>query len=120
MKAQYITIQADGSKSYYSDKKMTKLHREDGPAIERPYGYRAWFINNLRHRVDGPAIEDDLMRNFGDVGSWFIQGSEVTEQEHYRYYNPTKEATIKINGKAFTIKQLADLIETATIKGKTL
>ena len=116
MKAQYITIEADGSKYYYSDKRMTKFHREDGPAIERPYGYRAWFINNLRHRVDGPAIE------YGDetAGDWFIQGSEVTEQEHYRYYNQPKEATININGKEFTIKQLADLIEAVPIKGKTV
>lgn len=113
MKAQYITIQADGSKFYYSDKRMAKLHREDGPAVECTFGYRAWFINGLRHRVDGPAIEYGDGKN----GDWFIQGSEVTEQEHYRYYNPTKEATININGKAFTIKQLADLIEAATIKG---
>ena len=32
-------------------------HREDGPAYERPDGYRVWYINGMYHREDGPAIE---------------------------------------------------------------
>ena len=38
MKAQYIKIDDKGNKSYYSDKKMSKLHRVDGPAIEYANG----------------------------------------------------------------------------------
>jgi len=34
-----------------------KLHRRDGPAIEFPDGYKAWWVNDKRHREDGPAIE---------------------------------------------------------------
>jgi|SRR5579859_2150027 len=34
-----------------------KLHREDGPALECPDGYKAWYYHGQRHRVDGPAIE---------------------------------------------------------------
>ena len=30
-------------------------HKEDGPAVEYPNGYKAWFINGERHREDGPA-----------------------------------------------------------------
>ena len=37
--------------------KNGKLHREDGPAIESPNGYKAWWINGKLHREDGPAVE---------------------------------------------------------------
>jgi len=30
------------------------FHREDGPAYEEPFGYKAWWINDNRHREDGP------------------------------------------------------------------
>jgi hypothetical protein len=33
------------------------LHREDGPAVDRPGKYQAWFINGFYHREDGPAVE---------------------------------------------------------------
>jgi hypothetical protein len=45
MKPQYITIDEDGDKFYYSDKAMTKLHREDGPACEMASGGTYWCIN---------------------------------------------------------------------------
>lgn len=131
MKAQYIEIDAMGSRYYYSDKKMTildredgpavecedgykewhikgKLHREDGPAITYPNGYGCWYINGLRHREDGPAIKYG-----GGVVSdkWYIHGKNVTEQEHYLYFNPPKEKSITINGKEFTLNQLAVLIK---------
>jgi len=34
-----------------------KLHREDGPAVERANGDKEWYINDQCHREDGPAIE---------------------------------------------------------------
>ena len=34
-----------------------KIHREDGPAVERASGYKAWYNNGKAHREDGPAIE---------------------------------------------------------------
>ena len=40
---------------HYKDK--DKLHREDGPAVERANGYKAWYKNGNLHRVGGPAIE---------------------------------------------------------------
>ena len=33
------------------------LHREGGPAVEYPDGYRAWLLNGKLHREGGPAIE---------------------------------------------------------------
>src|SRR5665213_1239100 len=34
-----------------------KLHREDGPAVEREDGTREWWRDGNRHREGGPAIE---------------------------------------------------------------
>ena len=43
-----------GTVSYYKD---NKYHRTDGPAVQRPEGYKAWYLNGERHREDGPAVE---------------------------------------------------------------
>jgi hypothetical protein len=45
---------ADGDKEYWQN---DKLHRTDGPAIEKANGDKFWFLNGGRHRIDGPAIE---------------------------------------------------------------
>ena len=34
-----------------------KLHRVDGPAVERANGDKEWYINGVHHRIDGPAVE---------------------------------------------------------------
>jgi hypothetical protein len=34
-----------------------KLHREDGPAIERADGSKYWYLNDKLHREGGPAVE---------------------------------------------------------------
>ena len=36
-----------------------KLHREDGPAVEKPNGDKEWWLHGNRHRMDGPAIENN-------------------------------------------------------------
>ena len=33
------------------------LHREDGPAIETPYGLKEWWLHGERHSKAGPAVE---------------------------------------------------------------
>jgi len=57
MKPQYIKIDEAGNKCYFSDKEMTKLHREGNPAVEWVTGTKEWWINNKVHRENGPAIE---------------------------------------------------------------
>jgi len=57
MKPQYIKIDEYGDKWYFSDKEMTVLHREDGPAREFTNGGKYWYKNGELHREDGPAIE---------------------------------------------------------------
>ena len=84
-----------------------KLHREDGPAVERPDAARFWFLNGKQHREDGlPAIEyadgtrqwwvnGELHRENGPAyesadgsRSWWLNGEEVTEEE---FNSRTKE-----------------------------
>ncbi len=48
-------MEEDGTKHWHNEKGLH--HREDGPAIERPYGTKWWYINGKKHREDGPAIE---------------------------------------------------------------
>lgn len=51
-----------------------QLHRLDGPAMELPNGTRYWYQNGNRHRLDGPAIEYTT----GDVEYW-INGVEYPQ-----------------------------------------
>ena len=76
MTPQYIEITELGSKLYYKDRKMTILHREDGPAIEYPNRYKSWWINGQFHRTDGPAVEWDS----GNKSYW-INGDKLSKAE---------------------------------------
>ena len=117
MKTQYLKIDEDGTKSYFSNKKMTRYHREDGPAIEAQDGYKAWFLNGVRHREDGPAIEwsatSDSWWREKCPDSWWIHGKNVSEENHPYYLNSKKAKTVNINGKDFTLEELNSLIESA-------
>jgi hypothetical protein len=77
----YIKIDENGDKFYHSDREMKILHREDGPAVERASGSKAWYSNGERHRETGPAIEsangskewylnDNLHREDGPAIEW--------------------------------------------------
>jgi len=46
-----------------------KLHRLDGPAIERSNGSKAWYQNDNLHRLDGPAFE-----NSNGNKTWYQNG----------------------------------------------
>jgi hypothetical protein len=75
MTPQYIEITQNGSKIYYKDKAMTIYHREDGHAVERVNGSKAWFLNGKYHREDGPAIE------YSDGSKeWWLNGVYYTEE----------------------------------------
>ena len=45
---------SDASQCWHRD---GRLHREDGPAVQRPDGTLEWYLEGCRHRVGGPAIE---------------------------------------------------------------
>lgn len=108
MKEQFIHIEEDGNKYYYSDREMKNLHREDGPAVERVNGDKQWYINGKRHREDGPAIEwatrtkewyinskrhrEDGPAFEGANGhkEWWINGKWLSEDEFNARMNPVE------------------------------
>ncbi len=80
MKPQYIEIDEDGKKRYYSDRHMTIAHRLDGPAVEWANGSKAWYVNDKLHRLDGPAI-----KYFNGTKEWYVNG------KRHRYGAPAIE-----------------------------
>ena len=66
-----------GSKHYYD--KNGDYHRSDGPSYISCYGGQCWHKHGRFHRLDGPAIVYE-----NGEKSWFIEGDELTEQEHKR------------------------------------
>jgi hypothetical protein len=107
MTTQYIIKNSEGT-FYHKDAEMTILHREDGPASEYADGTKSWWLNGGRHREDGPAVV-----RINGTKSWWLHGKEVSEEEHKRLTR--KEPTITIEGKAFTVAQLKELISKASI-----
>ena len=45
-KEQFIRIDESDTEFYYSDREMTILHREDGPAVGWTTGDKAWYLND--------------------------------------------------------------------------
>jgi len=79
---QYIWINENGDKAYYSDKEMKIRHRADGPAVEYKNGDEQWYRDGKLHREDGPAkVSTDQYRVDGPAvehinGSkyWYLNG----------------------------------------------
>ena len=112
MKEQFIHVNEEGNKRYYSDREMYTRHREDGPALEYADGGKEWWINDKRHREDGPAIEwasgdkewwinDKLHREDGPAieyadgdKEWWVDDTNLSEQEFNERMNPG-ELTLK-------------------------
>ena len=106
MKEQYIHIDTDGDKFYYSDREMTVLHREDGPAVGCSDGYKAWYLNDKLHREDDPAIEyvdgskawylngkrhcedGPAVEYVEGYKAWWLNGKPLTEEEFNARMNP--------------------------------
>lgn len=49
-----IKVESDGTKQWL---RYGVLHRDDGPAVERPDGETRWYQFGKEHREGGPAIE---------------------------------------------------------------
>ena len=84
-KEQFIHVNDNDTKFYYSDRKMTILHREDGPAIEYDNGGKSWWFNGKRHREDGPAIEW-----YDGYKGWYINGEQLSEDEFNTRMSPVE------------------------------
>ena len=81
-----VKVYVSGTKHWYL---KGKLHREDGPAIERAGGTKEWYLNDMRHREDGPAVEF----NNGDK-YWYLNGKQLTGDQFNKAMSPTRELTI--------------------------
>jgi hypothetical protein len=97
MKEYTVRVYDNGEVNWFNEKEQ--LHRKDGPAIEEPDGYKAWWSNGKRHRENGPAVEKpdgskewwingQLHREDGPAveypdgyKAWWSNGKQVTEQE---------------------------------------
>ena len=77
------------------------FHREDGPAVEYPTGYKSWWINGKRHREDGPAV---ICYN-GDK-YWYLHNKKLTEAEHKAATSksPCEGKIVEIDGKKYELK----------------
>ena len=58
-----------------------KIHRDNGPAIEKSDGYKAWAINGQYHREDGPA---QILSN-GAEKYWINDRFFKTKEEWERF-----------------------------------
>jgi hypothetical protein len=76
----------NGSVVWYKD---DKLHREDGPAVDRQDGHKEWWLNGERHRDDGPAIENHSGEKY-----WYIDGVHLPEKECKNQTSSKKESII--------------------------
>jgi hypothetical protein len=81
-----VEVYEDGDKHWYLN---GKLHREDGPAVERSDGHKSWYLNGKRHREDGPAIEWSDGDKF-----WCLNDEYLTEEEFNERMTPTVEMTM--------------------------
>ena len=97
MKEQFIHINVNGTKHYYSDREMEILHREDGPATEYANGGKMWYINGKCHREDGPAVE-----YANGYKAWYINDKRLTEEEFNTRMNPV-ELTLDEIAKKFGV-----------------
>ena len=66
-----LEIDFNSSKRWYLN---DKLHREDGPAVERVNGDKCWYLNGKLHREDGPACEFANGTKY-----WFLHDKDVTK-----------------------------------------
>jgi len=71
--------------------KDSKLHREDGPAVEWETGDKFWYINGKIHREDGPALE----RANGDK-FWYLNGKKLPEDDFLNWQLKNSK-TVKLN-----------------------
>ena len=101
-----------------------KLHREDGPAVERANGDKEHYINGVRHRENGPAIEwangrkeyyinGELHREDGPAieyadGSkhYYINDIQITKEEFENRNKSCIEKIIEIEGVKYKLSKV--------------
>ena len=79
MTPQYIEIDENNNKSYYKDKEMEILHREDGPALEFGSGTKYWYLNgfNLTEQEFKMKTAKEIVLTMDEIAAKF--GIEVSK-----------------------------------------
>ena len=54
-----------------------------------PCGTQYWRLNGQLHREDGPAVITPSGKRL-----WYLNGKEISEEEHKHRTNPTKELSV--------------------------
>jgi hypothetical protein len=126
---QYI-VKTETSTSYFCNEAKTIYPREDGPALVNSDGSEFWYLENQLHRVGGPACTygDGLQiwLQYGEkhnlhgpafidpvtgVKEYWLYGKYKTKEQFDSFVKDNqKEETINIEGKALTLKELKDII----------
>ncbi len=101
-----MKIDANGIKRWYLG---NKLHREDGPALERLDGSKCWYLKDKRHREDGPAIED------ANGSKWWYLNDKLHREDGPAFEYPDGTKYWFLNGKKFSFE---DYIQELRILGK--
>jgi len=65
-----LDVSIRGTKRWYLN---DRLHRSDGPAVEKLDGSKSWWRAGRLHREDGPAVE-----NSDGSTEWWLNGTKVT------------------------------------------
>ena len=99
-----VKVDEDGSRCWYLN---DKLHREDGPAIERIDGTRYWFLDGRCHREDGPAIEW-----VNGNREWYLNGVFYYEEE---FLEITKQQTHSTRGESVYNGKVWDAIDNLVV-----
>ena len=95
-----IAVNVKRDKEWYLN---GKLHRKDGPAVERATGTKHWYLNGKLHREDGPACE----YSSGDK-AWYLNDKYFAYQEEWKKALDKSKATcnnkiVEIDGKKYKL-----------------
>lgn len=95
-----VKVYNDGTKEWYLN---SKLHNEDGPAIEWSNGNKWWYLNDKLHREDGPAIECA-----DGTKEWYLNGKKLTESEWQKRLSREScdGKVVEIDGVQYQLKEL--------------
>jgi len=83
---------ANGTKEWHLN---GKLHREDGPAVERANGTKLWYLNGKRHREDGPAIEWANGTKEWCLNNMALTELEIRQLQRNKQFNQSIEEALK-------------------------
>ena len=61
------TVNSEGRVEWRTDEGY--LHREGGPAVEKPGGYEQWWNHGVLHRDGGPAVTNE-----DGSQEWWVDG----------------------------------------------